>query len=127
MKRLNDGREDGRLDRPRLKWKCECKWLKSCVFAATLATPMTVLAATAAPEADANGPVAPTTGNSTEEASLDFSQASYQPASSREPPRERRQTPAAQSNFLPAEQEAVRVSVAPASQSDYQPGTAETR
>ena len=106
---------------PRLKW-----W-KSCVFAATLATPMTVVAASGAPEPDTNGPVAPATGSSTEEASPDFSQASYQPASSPEPPREHRETPAAQSDFLPAEQEAVRVGAAPASQSDYQPGAAETR
>ena len=121
MKRLNDRRGGGRLDRPRLRW------LKSCVFAATLATPMTVLAASGAREAGTNGPVAPMAGSSTEEAGLGFSQASYQPAASREPPRERRETPAAQSDFMPAEQGAVRVGAAPASQSDYQPGTAETR
>lgn len=101
-------------------------WLKSWVFAATLATPIAVVAATGAPEPDPNGPVVPSTGSPPEAAGPDSSQTSYQPGS-REPPRERQETPAAQSDFMPAAQEGVRVRPAPASQSDYQPGAAEGR
>jgi hypothetical protein len=123
MKRPNDRRVGSsvRTGNLWLKWK----WLlRSCVFGATLGTPM--LATAAAPDPDASGPVAPSTGSPTEEAGRDFSQTSYQPGW-RESPREREETPAAQSDFMPAGQEAVRVRAASASQSEFQPGAAESR
>ena len=122
MKRLNERRVGPgvRASRPWLNW------LKGCVFGATLATPMVAVAASGAPDPESSGPVVPSTGGPTEAAGRDFSQTSYQPAS-REPPRERQETPAAQSDFIPAAHEAVRVGRAPASQANYPPAAAEGR